>query len=354
MRPPDAQLVEGPGAVRALRPAWEHATRAADSPFVLAGTFFAWWEAFGDGDPCAMAVREADELTALLPLMRSGRVLRSVSNDHSGPTVPFARDRAALGALLRGLMHGPRIVDLIEVEPTPELLSALAGAARDSGARVIRTPALSAPYIDTASGDLGAWIARHPGWLKRIARYRRQMAREHDLEIVVGGDDVDAVLPPGLAAEASGWKGRAGTAIAQDPTLVDYYDRLARAWAADGALRLSHLALDGHVVAFDLAAERGGRWSSAKTGYDEAHRRLSPGLVLRLSIVERCFADGLAAHDLLGEGADWKDRMATGERGLQRIRIYPHRPAPLARWAWKAHARPRLRAVRDRTVGRPG
>jgi hypothetical protein len=340
--------IDDADALRARLPAWRRAATEDQSPFVLPGAFLRWWDAFGAGRQLrACAILDGDEIAALLPLLRDGRVLRSASNDHSGPTTPLARDQVALRALLGALVDSAEPLDLVDVEPAP-VLAPLGAAARRTGARVLLTPSAPAPFIDTGSGDLHAWRARHPGWLGRIARYRRQMARRHTLEIVTGGNDVDGVLAAGLRAEASGWKGRAGTAIAQDPTLARFYGGLAHDWARDGALRLSHLALDGQVVAFDLGTERGGRWYSLKTGYDEAYRQLSPGLVLRLAIVERCFADGLAAHDLLGWGAEWKTRMATGERAMQRVRIYPRRPAPIARWAWKAHVRPRLRDVRAR------
>lgn len=340
--------IDDADALRARLPAWERAAAAAPSPFALPGAFLPWWDAFGAGRQLrACAILDGDEIRALLPLVREGRVLRSASNDHSGLTTPLACDQVALCALLAAVVDCAEQLDLVDVELAPALVAALGAATRRTGARVLLTPWAPAPFIDTSSGDLDAWRARHPGWLGRIARYRRQMARRHTLEIVTGGDDVDGVLAAGLRAEASGWKGRAGTAIAQDPTLARYYGELAREWARDGALRLSHLALDGHVVAVDVGAERGGRWYSLKTGYDEAYRQLSPGLVLRLSIIERCFADGLAAHDLLGWGAEWKTRMATGERALQRVRVYPRRPAPIARWAWKAYVRrPRPQAAR--------
>ena len=50
--------------------------------------------------------------------------------------------------------------------------------------------------------------------------------------------------------------------------------------------------------------------------------RLAPGLVMRLSIVERCFELGLRAHELLGDESEWssevRDRRAQ-PRGLPRV-----------------------------------
>ena len=81
--------------------------------------------------------------------------------------------------------------------------------------------------------------------------------------------------------------------------------------------------LDGHWAAFDLCLLYGDRLYLLKTGYDERFRRLAPGLVMRLSIVERCFELGIDAHELLGDEAEWKRKFATGERaprGLPRVR----------------------------------
>ena len=96
-----------------------------------------------------------------------------------------------------------------------------------------------------------------------------------------------------------------------------------RASRRGASCALSRIVLDGHWAAFDLCLLYRDRLYLLKTGYDERFRKLAPGLVMRLSIVERCFELGIDAHELLGDEAEWKRKFATGERaprGLPRLR----------------------------------
>jgi CelD/BcsL family acetyltransferase involved in cellulose biosynthesis len=126
--------------------------------------------------------------------------------------------------------------------------------------------------------------------------------------------DLERELERGFAVEGSGWKGREGTAIVSHPETERFYRAIAAAFAARGELVCSSLELDGRMIAWDLSLLHARRVFLLKTGYDEEFRRFAPGLVLRLSVVEDCFARGLDAHELLGHVDDWKPKFATTER----------------------------------------
>jgi hypothetical protein len=70
------------------------------------------------------------------------------------------------------------------------------------------------------------------------------------------------------------------------------------------ATRVDVFAPPGETAAFDFCLLHCGRLYLLKTGFDERFRRLAPGLVMRLSIIERCFESGLDVHELLGEESD--------------------------------------------------
>ena len=57
-------------------------------------------------------------------------------------------------------------------------------------------------------------------------------------------------------------------------------------------------------MALDLSLLHNDRLWLLKTGFDESYRRLVPGLVLRLSIIERSFELGLSGHELLGDDSE--------------------------------------------------
>jgi CelD/BcsL family acetyltransferase involved in cellulose biosynthesis len=171
------------------------------------------------------------------------------------------------------------------------------------------------------------------------------MNRDHEasFEIVRSPVDLESELETGFALEASGWKGEVGTAIVSSPETEAFYRAVARAFQARGELRLSHIALDGVPVAFSFCIEHGGRLYSLKSGYDESFRKIVPGLVLQVSIVETCFERGIDRYELLGNQTEWKTKLANGQRTHSTLHAYRRNPLGIARRAYRASLRPRLR-----------
>lgn len=337
-------------------------------PFARHGWTTAWLDAFGAGAPLHTCLLwEGEELVAALPALGTRRHTTAMVNYHSPFFTPPARDAPARDALARALREAG--LDRVTVAALPgDAAAALAapwGRTRVAGEY---PPNL----VVEMQGSFEEYRERtRPSWMKRLARYRRQMERRHELTLEVGAapGDLDGALSACFAVEASGWKGRGGTAIAQDPATERFYRRVAHLHRDAGELRLSRLSLDGRLVAFDLALEADRRYYSLKTGYDEAHRKTVPGLVLRLAIVEHCFEGGLDAHELLGAPMDWKESFATARRPLHTLELFGRSPAGLAgytamaarrrvtasRWWRTAGARrdePATRAPRERS--RPG
>jgi CelD/BcsL family acetyltransferase involved in cellulose biosynthesis len=188
------------------------------------------------------------------------------------------------------------------------------------------------------------------GW-STLERRARKAAREHDLVVVAleipAGET--AFLEEGFAVEASGWKGERGTAILSQPDTAAFYREIADRFSKRDELALSGLWLDGRLVAFDLALLFGNRYWMLKTGYLELFRHLTPGLVLRRAVVERCFESGLDSHELLGDDHPWKRMFATGERRHCTWSCYSRTPGPVAMLGWRRlrpHVRRAFRALR--------
>ena len=118
---------------------------------------------------------------------------------------------------------------------------------------------------------------------------------------------------------------------------------MASAYHRLGELRLSTIVLDGELAAWDLCLLHRSRLWTLKGSYNESHRRLSPGNVLLLWEIERCFELGLEAVELLGGSEDYKLAFATSDREHLRFRAHRRRPAPMARFAFRRWARPVLR-----------
>ena len=146
-------------------------------------------------------------------------------------------------------------------------------------------------------------------------------------------DDLEHELREGLELEASGWKGRAATAVLSAADTTRFYTSVARLLHPTGELRFSSLRVDGRLAGFDFAVLHDSRYFLLKTAFDEQLRSLAPGLSLRLAVVEQCFESGLAAHEFLGGDLEWKRLFSTGERRLLTYQGYAKTPGALLRLA---------------------
>jgi CelD/BcsL family acetyltransferase involved in cellulose biosynthesis len=338
------------GEFEALAGEWDElaAAQAERSPFDLHCWYVSWWRAFGGSDQLAVCtLRDGGELTAVFPLRRAGRELLSLSNVHSPLYRPIARDGAALAALVGAALEAAGALELASLPEGDASVAELRDGAGGAGKVTLLERAHVSPTVDT-SGDFDAWRAvSKKRWGAPLERFRRKMGRDHEAEltIVEPPTELEAELADGYRVEASGWKGEQGTAIVSNPETETFYTEVARAFAARGELRFSRIRLDGETAAFDLTLLHDNRLHLLKTGFDERFRKLAPGLVMRLSIIERCFELGLASHELLGDESEWKAKFQTGVRPYATLRVFPRSPAGLARYGYRKRVRPTLRAV---------
>lgn len=339
--------VAGRQGFDALADEWEGLLGDDAMPFDLHCWYSAWWEAFGAGRELTVCTARRDGvLRGVLPLFRDGLTLGALANAHTPVFRPVARD-ADTGRQLLGAAMGEAAGELI-VPTLPSDWEAAVGRLRGDG--MISGPALLepgrvSPIVDT-SGDFETWRkASKPRWGAPLERFRRKMTRDHEAEFVIveAPADLAVELDDGFRVEASGWKGQAGTAILSSFETERFYRAVAQAFHGRDQLRLSRIVLDGETVGFDLCLLHRRRLYLLKTGFDERFRRFAPGLVMRLSIIERCFELGLGAHELLGDDSEWKRKFATGDRAHVDLRAYPRSPAGVSRYLYRAYLRPHLR-----------
>jgi CelD/BcsL family acetyltransferase involved in cellulose biosynthesis len=338
----------------ALAGEWDALLPAEAFPFDLHCWYLAWWRSFGAGEELAVCTaRREGELVGAFPLRRADGALRALANVHSPLFRPLARDPEAMQALVATAIGEACDLELVGLPEGDPAVPALREGAGTASRRALAEPSYVSPTVDTR-GDFDAWRKlSKPRWGAPLERFRRKMGRDHEAElrIVEPPQDLEAELADGFRVEASGWKGEAGTAIVSAPETEVFYTAVAEAFAARGELRFSRIVLDGESAAFDFTLLHAGRLFLLKTGFDERFRRLAPGLVMRLSIIERCFEDGLRSHELLGDESEWKAKFATGGRPYVTLRAYRRNPAGLARYAYRGAIRPRLRSAYRRLRG---
>jgi hypothetical protein len=123
---------------------------------------------------------------------------------------------------------------------------------------------------------------------KSLRRKARRLAENGPVELRHLGpdDDLESWLADFLRLESSGWKGRQGTAQAQDPAKRAFLEDACRNSFRLGRLRFAALRVQDRAIAYQIyftAATGAFAW---KTTYDEAYSQFSPGLLIQTELIE--------------------------------------------------------------------
>ena len=252
---------------------------------------------------CLFAYR-GDRLVGVLPLLRTRRrvpagLLAPADSDSpfAHPLLDPAHARTALRALADAKAQlAPHLwMRFYKVRESSPILPALTVLEQDM--RIIRP--VTAQAHQCLRLDTTGPFTDYYGSLNRTFRKSRRHARNRaqadyglEFEYVSGAEAARPhLLETFLRIEASGWKGRGGTAIACDPELVAFYRSLCRRLARRGWLEWHLAKFGGTVVAADLAIRFGRTLVSWRIGYDENFSRYSPGSLLDKEVLVRAFAD---------------------------------------------------------------
>jgi hypothetical protein len=124
--------------------------------------------------------------------------------------------------------------------------------------------------------------------MNEFRRRRRKLEKKGKLELQIhrGVHDAAIWMNDFIDLEASGWKGRQGTAIACRPAERAFFERLMRDAAARGKALVCSLALDGRPIAMTTSLRTGDRVWGFKTAYSDELARFSPGSLIFLETTE--------------------------------------------------------------------
>ncbi len=217
--------------------------------------------------------------------------------------------------------------DLLETGPLLQT-SAVLGWLEDAARRHRLVPERFGERESVGISLAGGWESYCATRSRTMSQEVRKLSRQGTirLEDYRGGADLPEKMSHFFRVEASGWKGERGTAIACDPSAMQFYLELAAEAAAQGWLRLYLLYLDGQCLAANFALCIGRIIHSEKIGFDSAWSRFSPGHVLRRLTLERLFETGEAdLFDMLpggGEHRGQKDVWGNCSRQFVRLRLH--------------------------------
>ncbi len=325
------KVLEGVEDLRALVPAWETLAAEAAEP----NPFYEHWmllpalEAYGAQGMRCVAVWDDGVLAALVPLRPEPRwrlpvgAARSWGHRNLLNGTPLVRAKSATRCLAALLASG--IAPLIEFEWSSSggpFYGALAEAAGEAGL----------PWLVTDAYTRAVLVRERDPRARFNSNMKNNLRRWHSRLSAAGklapvrlapGDDAGAWLAEFMRLEASGWKGKAGSAIA----CRDDDRRFVAAVFAEahrrGRLVITGLDLDGRPLARHCMLVAGEGAFTFKIAYDEAHASCSPGIVAEVDNVRQFlenpgprWIDSNTSRENTSYGRVWKDR-----RTVQRIAV---------------------------------
>jgi hypothetical protein len=132
---------------------------------------------------------------------------------------------------------------------------------------------------------------------------------------------VAAAFDDFLALEASGWKGKAGTAVAYDDNVQGFIETALYALATERKVAINRLLLDGRPIAATITLRSGDNAWYWKTAYDERLARYAPGMLLTAALTEELTedsaitrTDSAAAPDNTVLDHIWRERLMLCDR----------------------------------------
>jgi CelD/BcsL family acetyltransferase involved in cellulose biosynthesis len=304
-------------------PDWELAANASARGRTGVGSLSAWSEA-PDGKP---------RLIGLLPAVSMWRAYgiplpALVSADPYGTlgTPPLDRDMAedAVAGLMRQARNaGAHALVLRDMSLDGAAMKAFAEVLRRGGMRPLALQSHHRASLD-ARRDADELLRDALGAkkLKELRRQRHRLAEHGDIRFAVARtpEQIAAAVETFLRLEASGWKGRRGTALVQHDGDASFVRRATAGLARLGQCEIVTLSAGATAVAAAIVLRHQDRAFYFKLGVDEQFAKLSPGVQLTLDLTRHLCADPAIALVDSTASADhpminpiWRGRLAIGD-----------------------------------------
>ncbi|MGH7138858.1 MAG: GNAT family N-acetyltransferase [Pirellulales bacterium] len=326
----DFRHVRSAAELHELAESW----RALDAHIATPMQTFAWIAACAEtfaplGELDVIIGWEGNDVVAAAALIAAGgkfggrRELLNYYHVYEPADLAF-RDAETLAALANELCEHRRPLFFERVFAASPTVAAIHSAAVGAS-RVIGRPQAATPWI----GLNESWAAPEQKLSsRRRSDYRRACKNAEQIGAVrmeshsPDPDEVDRLLDVAFDVERRSWKGRTGTALADDRA-GDFYRRYARSAAGQRQFRVELLHIGGEVAAVQLAVVHQNRYWVLKVGYDPQFQRASPGILLMVESVKAAVAEGLTTYELLGTIEPWIQVWTELERPCVSLRFYP-------------------------------
>lgn len=173
------------------------------------------------------------------------------------------------------------------------------------------------PASDAASYLREVLSCKHRSDLKRKEKRLAELGRVEYVSLEASpeaspeaGDDLNRWVEDFLRLEASGWKGRGGSAFMCDESQAKFFASAMASGFREGRLRMFALRLDGRAIAQQVYLLAGRGAFAFKIAFDESYGRFSPGMLLEVRRIERLHS---------GREVEWMDSCAAPGNCLSNV-----------------------------------
>jgi CelD/BcsL family acetyltransferase involved in cellulose biosynthesis len=300
-------------------PEWELAVNASARGRVDAAALGAW--------------SDASRLIGLVPVISMWRAYRIplpalVSADPYGTLCTPMLDsdmaeEAVMGLLRSARRAGAHALILRAASLDGPAMQAFIGVLRDDGLQPLVLQSHVRACLD-ATGDAEDVLRDALGAkkLKELRRQRNRLAEHGAVHFEVARTPIETAtaIETFLKLEASGWKGRRGTALGQAEGDAAFVRRAVAALAETGQCEIVSLRAGETPVAAAIVLRHRDRAFYFKLGVDERFAKYSPGVQLTLDLTRHLCADpDISAVDSTANpdhpmiNPIWRGRLAIGD-----------------------------------------
>ena len=312
----ETEIISDLAVFSGMKEEWNALAARFASPLLRHEWFAACIDAFGSRrNPLAIfVVRANGHMRAIAPFMIVHRAgvpqLETLGGYHLGEPCGFLYDGdEALNELIETIFRSRKSFALLNFATDSLEIRMLRQNLPKRTVCLDRTTGSSLRVsFDDPWNDFEASISKR--CLSKLRRCWRRAERLGEVELEVVRPNRDTLVPP-LAeffrVEASGWKGRGGSAILSSPPLFHFFSQYAQAATQEGLLRFLFFKIGGETAAARMAVECGDCLWGLKIGYDEAFGRCAPGILLTHETLRYANDCGLKAYAFLGREEPWEN-----------------------------------------------
>jgi hypothetical protein len=345
-RPPGngtrVELLRRPEELSALVADWESlaAESAQPNPFYEHWMLLPALAAFGAGALRCFAVWQDGVLAGLFPMRYEPRyrglpvgVLTTWRHRNMMIGTPLLREKTAAQCLAAFLAEVPAPLVEFELIPTDgAFYSALTEAAPPAGVAWFVRDAYARAVLARERDPRSRFNSNMKNNLRRWEKGLRAAGELKPVSLQPG-DDVGRWAADFMELEASGWKGKAGTALSCRDDDRRFVAEVLPEAHRRGRLRISGLDLAGRALARHIMLGAGEGAFTFKIAYDEAYSSFAPGIVGEVENVRQFmetpgprWLDSNTAPESKNYARVWKERrtvqtIALGLRATGRLAL---------------------------------